>query len=132
MSAADDIREFLRARGLAEETVNAGAEGLVARWEQAARDTEHERYPFGVEDWLDELDGRQLLHELTARVEGALTPALLARLREGDSRVEASTEVVGECLWGASMAKRMKWAPKTHWWYWRRPRAVADDFEGGD
>ncbi|MBK7368565.1 MAG: hypothetical protein IPJ04_11820 [Candidatus Eisenbacteria bacterium] len=131
MSAHDDVTLFLRARGLADESVAAGAEGLVLRWEQAARDAEHERYPFGVEDWLDELDGRQMLAEMIASIPGALSGALTARLAEADSRVDASTELAGECLWGAKMAKRMKWSPREHWWYWRRPRAVADDFEGG-
>ena len=60
-----------------------------------------------------------------------LSGALAARLSEADSRVDASTELAGECLWGAKMAKRMKWSPRDHWWYWRRPRVVAVDFEGG-
>ena len=131
MSAHDDVTLFLRARGLADESVAAGAEGLVLRWEQAARDAEHERYPFGVEDWLDELDGRQMLAEMIASIPGALSAAVTARLAEAGSRVDASTELAGACLWGAKMAKRMKWSPREHWWYWRRPRVVADDFEGG-
>ena len=66
MSAPDAVRAFLSERGLADEVVTGGAEGLVVRWEQAAREAERERYPFGVEDWLNELDGRQLLHDLQA------------------------------------------------------------------
>ena len=176
MSAHDDVTLFLRARGLADESVAAGAEGLVLRWEQAARDAEHERYPFGVEDWLDELDlgtgaGRsdvvdtqvlgphQQPHPLPRREardprhdgRGGEGPRRQGRpgrgarrdrcsyrpheaykgLAEADSRVDASTELAGACLWGAKMAKRMKWSPREHWWYWRRPRVVADDFEGG-
>ncbi len=132
MSTSEDVRVFLQSRGLADETIEAGAAGLVARWEQAARDAEHERYPFGIEDWLNELDGRQLIAELDSSVKGALTSAQQARVRDADARVEAVTERTTECLWGERMAKRMRWSAKAHWWYWRRPRAVADDFEGGE
>ena len=130
MSTAEDVRVFLQSRGLADETIEAGVEGLVARWEQAARDAEHERYPFGVEDWLNELDGRQLVAELAASLKGSLSSAQQARLADADARIEAVTEPTAECLWGARMAKRMNWSAKQQWWYWRRPRAVADDFEG--
>lgn len=132
MSENAEVREFLRGRGLADEIVAAGAEGLVEHWEQAARDAEHERYPFGVEDWLNELDGRQLIAELTLSVKNAFTASHMARVSEADARLDACTERVTECLWGAGMAKRMKWSPKGEWWYWRRPRAVADDFDGGN
>ena len=58
MSAPDAVRVFLSERCLADEVVAGGAEGLVSRWEQAGREAEREHYPFGVEDWLNELDGR--------------------------------------------------------------------------
>lgn len=131
MGAADEVRVFLRDRGIADEVVAAGVEGLVARWEQAAREAERERYPFGVEDWLNDLDGRQLLHELAHAVKGAVAGAAAARLDEADQRVRAATEVAGECLWGDGLAKRMHWTPGVEWWYWRTPRVVDEDFAGG-
>ena len=130
MTGPDPVLDFLRERGLASEVVAAGAEGLVARWEQAARDAEHDRYPFGIEDWLDELDGRQLLYELVTVVPAALGGALAARLAEADARVLAVTEEAGACLWGDVLARRMGWMPGREWWYWRAPRAVDEDFEG--
>lgn len=132
MTKPDAVHAFLADRGLADEVVAEGAEGLVARWEQAAREAERERYPFGVEDWLNELDGRQLLHELQAAVPAALAGSLAARLEEADQRVRAATQTAGERLWGGGLAKRMDWRPAREWWYWRTPHAVADDFEGGD
>lgn len=129
--STDVVRAFLRDRGLADEVVEAGVEGLVARWEQAAREAERERYPFGVEDWLDELDGRQLLHELGAAVPAALGDGLAARLDEADARARAATELAPACMWGEALAKRMGWRAKREWWYWLRPRVVNDDFEGG-
>lgn len=130
MTPADPVAAFLRDRGLADEIVSEGAEGLVARWEQAARDAERERYPFGIEDWLNELDGRQLLHELATRVPAALPAGLAARLAEADARLEAVTVTAGACLWGDSLAARMGWRAAHEWWYWRTPRAVVEDFEG--
>ncbi len=130
MSVADPVRAFLRERGLADELVAEGAEGLVVRWEQAARDAEHACYPFGIEDWLNDLDGRQMLRDLETAMPGALGGALRARLADADARVQAATELAGECLWGDALARRMGWQPGREWWYWRRPRAVDDDFEG--
>lgn len=131
MSTSEAVREFLSERGLAEEIVAGGAEGFVDRWEQAAREAERERYPFGIEDWLNELDGRQLLHELHAAMPDALPASLAARLEDADQRVRAATEVAAACLWGESLAKRMGWRPAREWWYWRSPHAVEADFEGG-
>lgn len=126
----EDVRRFLRDRGLADEVIAAGAAGLIERWEQAARDLERERYPFLIEDWLDELDGRQLVHEIGASIPGALNPALAARLAEADERVRAGTDTDSVCLWGDSLARRLGWEPAQQWWYWRRPSRVAGDFEG--
>jgi hypothetical protein len=127
----DDVRAFLRDRGLADEIVADGLEGIVTRWEQAAREAERERYPFGIEDWLNELDGRQLAHELVDAVPAALGASLAARLEEADARMRAATQEWPECLWGGALAKRMGWKPRREWWYWRRPHAVNEDFEGG-
>ena len=130
MSATDVVQAFLRDRGLADEVVAAGAAGLITRWEQAARDLEREIYPFHVEDWLDELDGRQLLDELVAAVPDALGAALQARLAEADSRIKAATDVVAVCLWGDVLARRLRWKAEREWWYWRAPMRAAADFEG--
>ncbi len=130
MSAIDAVKTFLRDRGLADEVVEAGAGGLIERWEQAGRELEREVYPFHVEDWLDELDGRQLLWELQAAVPAALAGGLQARLHDADSRIMAATDIVPVCLWGEVLAKRLRWKSDHEWWYWRRPMRAAADFEG--
>ena len=130
MSEPVAVAAFLRERGLADEIVQEGVDGLLARWEQAARDAERERYPFGIEDWLDELDGRQLLEDLGRAVSGALSEACAARLKEADVRLQAATVAVGHCLWGDALASRMDWHPAREWWYWRAPHAVNEDFDG--
>lgn len=130
MSASDAVRTFMRERGLADEVVDEGVEGLLSRWEQAAREAELETYPFGIEDWLNDLDGRQVMHDLAAAVPDAFGDHTRARLDEADARVEAATEKSAACLWGPKLAKRMGWKPAREWWYWRVPRAVNDDFAG--
>jgi len=131
MTHGDDVREFLRDRGMADEVVEGGAEGLVERWEQAARDAERECYPFGVEDWLNDLDGRQLIADVSAAFPRAFAGALQSRLVDADTRIRAVTETQPVCLWGAGLATRLGWSPKREWWYWLRPRKVGEDFEGG-
>jgi len=124
------VREFLARRGLDDDVLDGGAEELVRRWEQAARDAERERYPFVMEDWLNELDVRQILSELVAAVPGALASALEARLADADHRVRAATQATATCGWGDALAARQGWTAERQWWYWRRPRAVNDDFDG--
>lgn len=131
MSAPEDVREFLRGRGLADVVVDAGIPGLIEGWEQTAREAERERYPFGIEDWLDELDGRHVLHELDSALPHALSAVDRERLAEADHRLLSATELAPHCLWGEVLARRNQWTPKRHWWYWRQPRRVEDDF-GGD
>ena len=58
---ADAVRRFLRARGSPAHVVEEGLEGLVRGWEETVERVAA-GYPLDtIEDYLNDLDGRQLL-----------------------------------------------------------------------
>lgn len=88
---------------------------LVRRWERiAARPV-----ALDDDDWLNDLDVRQLLHEHDP---AELVP-YRERVRLADQRFRAATQRVDACLWGAANAERHGWTPRRNWWYWRAPAA---------
>jgi hypothetical protein len=58
----DPVRDRLRALGAADHVVRAGAEGLVERWRAFVEEAEG-GYPFGLDDYRNELDIRSLIEE---------------------------------------------------------------------
>lgn len=120
MSELDPVRSYLRSRGAALHVVEGGLEGLIERWRRAARGLEAGHGDF--DDYLNDVDGRQILHEVLARLDAPLRARVRARVRRIDQRVRARLEPVGECLWGARAAREHGWSPAEQWWYFHRPR----------
>ena len=121
MVREDPVREFLEARGAPEHIVEGGLDGLLEQWENAVDDVE-ETYPLGLDDYLDDMDGREL-------IEGAMevaTPetgrANLKRLQKADARMKELLVPAGRCLWGSDMAEQHDWTPQKNWWYFMAPR----------
>lgn len=56
----DAVRAILRERGAAAHVVRGGAEGLIAAWRRFVMQVE-EGYPFGLEDYRNDLDIRTLI-----------------------------------------------------------------------
>jgi hypothetical protein len=56
----DAVRHALRQRGAAEHLVRGGAPGLIARWRRFVAEVEA-GYPFGLEDYRNDLDIRTLI-----------------------------------------------------------------------
>ena len=135
MTDRDAVREFLRERGCPEDVVAGGLEGLVAEWERTVRQVEV-GYALGLDDYLNDLDGRQLADEaMTHANEGARETAR-QRLLDADRRMKAATRTVGECLWGRTVGDAEGWTAEKNWWYFSLPRspgpALAADLEGGE
>lgn len=116
----DPVREFLESRGCPEHVVEGGLDGLLEQWENAVDDVA-EIYPLGLDDYLDDMDGREL-------IEGALDVAApdvrrgsLKRLQKADERMKAMLVPAGRCLWGSDMAEQHDWTPQKNWWYFMQP-----------
>lgn len=122
----DEIRDFLRRRGSPENVVTGGLDGLLDQWGRVVEQVE-DGYPFTLDDYLNDLDGRQLIHEVMGSVSGAATRARGQRLEELDRRMRAGSTPRRVCLWGDKLAKRSGWSRDVEWWYWAEPNDAGED-----
>ena len=119
--AGDPVREFLRARGCPDHVVRGGLEGLVADWERVAQAVE-QGYPLDtLDDYLNDMDVRELIAEAMVAVPKSLVDARAARLGAADARIRAALIPSGRCLWGEAIATSRGWKPAREWWYFMRP-----------
>jgi hypothetical protein len=88
---------------------------LIERWERIAAHP----VALGHDDWLNDLDVRQLLHDLRRRERAPYR----ARLQASDAAFKAFTRPVRTCLWGEANAERNGWTRRRNWWYYRIPAA---------
>jgi len=121
-----ETREFLRARGCPEPVVTAGADGLVSDWERVVEQVE-KGYPLGLDDYLNDMDGRELIAALMASVARALAPPQKRRLLAADERMRAATVPLAHCLWGDRLAAANGWNATRNWWYFSRPANPGPD-----
>ena len=120
--SVEKVREFLRERGCTESVADAGLAGLVSAWEDVVESL-GTGYDQGLDDYLHDVDGREMIAAVIAGVPGALTPALKRRLAEIDKRAKAALEPHTRCLWGDRLAKSNGWTREEHWWYFMRPKS---------
>lgn len=119
--SVDAVRELLRGRGCHETVVSGGLEGLIADWEGVAESIET-GYGLGLDDYLNDVDGRELIAAIESGVPGAFTPSLRRRLAAADARARAALVPHVRCLWGERLAAGNGWTRESHWWYFMRPR----------
>ncbi len=82
MRENDPVGEFLRKRGCPEHIVRGGLQGLLEGWEEVVRSV-GEGYSLGLDDYLNDMDGRQLLEEALAVAPAQEKRSILARGPEG-------------------------------------------------
>jgi hypothetical protein len=116
----DPARDYLRERGCGEHVVEGGLEGLVENWEKTVRQVE-EGYSLTLDDYLNDLDGRQLIAEVLAVAGDQRRAAIEARLDRADEKMRSLTEPTAGCLWGEEVAEEEGWTAQENWWYFARP-----------
>jgi len=120
MGEKDPVREFLRQRGCPEHVVRGGLRGLAESWEEVVRSIE-EGYSLGLDDYLNDLDGRQLLEEALAVAPAQEKKTALQRVRRADAKMQTLVRPSGRCLWGDDTARQEGWTAKKNWWYFSIP-----------
>ena len=121
MPREDPVREFLEARGCPEHIVDGGLDGLLERWESAVDDVD-EIYPLGLDDYLDDMDIRELIEGAVLAAPPEARRAALKRLEKMDARMTKLLVPSGRCLWGSDLAEQHDWTPQRNWWYFMQPR----------
>ncbi len=133
MTAEDRVRRYLTGRGVPDFVVEEGLSGLVRRWRETARSVRR-GYPLGMDDYLNDLDGRQLISEVLPLVEPAERKKLRSRVVEADSLFRRHSKATRVCLWGGREARQRRWTSRKNWWYYRIPTTpgarLRPDFPG--
>ena len=119
------VRDFLKKRGCPAHVVEAGLEGLLAGWERTVEGVAG-GYKGDLEEYLNELDGRQILQDARAVAPPSAKSSLETRLSAADSRMKELTAPIESCLWGDSTAKKHGWTAQSSWWYFAKPRIVGE------
>jgi hypothetical protein len=129
-TAHDPVREYLKTRGCAAEVLERGLEGLVAEWELIAEGLEGQGYVLGLDDYLNDMDARDILEGALRVLEPAARTAVKARVEAADHQVLEATDPCADCLWGDELAESHHWSPGKQWWYYRVPRDRSLEFSG--
>jgi hypothetical protein len=89
-----------------------------------------EGYPHGLDDYLNDLDGRQLLEEALGYASDSRRTRIEKRVRAADERMKALVKPSTGCLWGQKVARAEGWTPVENWWYFSVPRQPGPLLEG--
>lgn len=112
------VARYLASRGVEEDLVGGGLDAAIDRWDAIARSARD--YDFTLDDWLNDMDLRDIIEGAMNAAEDAERNAVRKRLDAADERLRAATVETGS-IWGDAMADSASWDPKRTWWYFRRP-----------
>ena len=121
MIGRDPVRRLLEERGAAAHVIEGGLDGLVRGWEDTV-DAVADGYPLDtLDDYLNDLDGRQILAEALAVAPEEDAERLRPRIAAADARFRSLVIPTARPLWGERAATAHGWTANRSWWYWSRP-----------
>ncbi len=122
----ESVREFLRRRGAPDTVVARGLEGLVEQWSRTARALER-GYAYGLDDYLNDLDARQLIEEALEFAALHEIERVREALEAADAMARAALEPSARCVWGEGSARYHGWSAERNWWYFAVPKHPGED-----
>ncbi|MFN0122769.1 MAG: hypothetical protein ACKV2V_19900 [Blastocatellia bacterium] len=125
-SANDPVRALLQERGAAKHVIEGGLEGLVDNWERIV-EAVGEGYNPGLDDYLNDMDVRQLIEAALEIATQAQVRDIGRRLNTADETMQSLIEPAGRCLWGEEVAEEEGWNKRDNWWYFTRPIDAGDE-----
>jgi hypothetical protein len=126
MDAISADQKFLKAKGAADHVVQGGSAGLLENWEKVVAAV-RQGYPFGLEDYLNDMDGRQLLEETLAVLPERERIKFQERLEQNDNVIRSLVKPTDHCLWGDRTAQKEGWTREKNWWYFSIPLHADSD-----
>ena len=123
----DPVREFLKQRGAAEHVVEGGLAGLVQTWESVVESVKR-GYNFGLDDYLNDMDARQLLDEALAVAPSE--QVYIDRVRRADEAMRRLVKPIGRSLWAEENTADRGWTAAKNWWYFAVPVNAGPDLSG--
>jgi hypothetical protein len=118
-SAESAVHRLLMDRGAPEALVQGGLPGLMEAWEGIVASVERE-YPLGLDDFLNDMDLRDLLAAALPLAGDAEGHDARRRVAALDDRLRAAC-VATACLWGEDVEEEEGLDPGREWWYYLRP-----------
>ena len=120
MEDRDPVREYLQQTGNAQHVIEQGLEGLVERWENLVQLVK-DGYTLGLDDYLKDLDVRQLIDEVMAVATDEQHEEYTDRINRADEWMKSLVKPSTGCLWGDEVAEEEGWSAEKNWWYFSRP-----------
>jgi ketosteroid isomerase-like protein len=117
MTRRDPIRRYLADRGVRDDLVTDGLDGLVRRWAAIVGEVAH-GYELTLDDYRNDMDVRDIIAGVLPLATGTQRQAVEKQLADADRRLRDVT-TVSSSLWGDSDADG---AAAERWWYFRKPR----------
>ena len=115
------VRRFLTSRGCTERIVDGGIDALITEWARIAESVATGYKPDSLDDYLNDMDVRELIALTLASVPAAVRPARRERLAAADARIRSALKPRARCLWGPGVAASHRWKPEVQWWYFMQP-----------
>ncbi|MGE3616351.1 MAG: hypothetical protein AB7L66_10810 [Gemmatimonadales bacterium] len=123
----DRVRQYLRRRGCTPSVVKGGLDGLLSHWESLVAAVE-DGYDLTFDDYLNDMDLRDILAGALEVAAADDRAAAERRIEKLDRRFHSLTVECGP-IWGETAARENGHDSNDQWWYFRRPKRPAPDFE---
>jgi len=123
----DRIRQYLRRRGCTPRVVKGGLEGLLSHWESVVT-TVGDGYDLTLPDYQTDMELRDVLQGAIEYVSSTERAVVERKLDKLDRKFRELTVDCGPVS-GEELISENGYDATTHWWFFRRPRRPAPDFE---
>ena len=107
---------------------------LLTEWESFAASLA-QGYDLGLDDYLNDVDARQMLDTIVNTEKLAEDGAFRSRLAAADAQVRDATTASKYCIWGAVNESDNGWTRDSNWRYYAVPKVRSEEFDedlGGD
>ncbi|TAJ95631.1 MAG: hypothetical protein EPO10_02870 [Reyranella sp.] len=99
----------------------AELQDLIDQWAGFAQDLERQDYSFDLDNWLNDVDVRELILEALPMFSREEMGDHALKLDAADRIFMAATRDFKRCVWGHGTARKENWTPQKNWWYFRTP-----------
>jgi len=125
----DPVTSYLAERGVAERVVEGGLAGLDDRWESIV-DQLDQGYDLTLDDWLNDMDLRDILAGALAVAPEAARAAVSAQVADADRRYLDGTLPTRAPLWGEEIAEEEGHDAERQPWFFRMPKRPGPELAG--
>lgn len=94
---------------------------LIDQWAEFASALERDGYTFDLDNWLNDVDVRELILEALPMFGREEMGDHALKLDSADTIFRAATRPFKRCVWGGGTAKKERWTAEKNWWYFRTP-----------